>query len=106
MTKLLFKCLYLGWCCRICSSRRFPLLITLGQVIFGFAVILISSLFSKKTILKVVVSLLGPTILGEWCSSILFVDHKLFWSCCNLIRVEIPNKLGSLIRIKKLEIWC
>ena len=57
-------------------------------------------------ILKVVVNLLGPSILEEWYCSILIVDHKLFWSCYNLIRVEIPNKLGSLIRIKKLEIWC
>jgi len=57
-------------------------------------------------ILKLIVCLLGPSMIGLSCIRILIDDHRLFWSCWSLMWVLVPNKSEELSLLVKFVIWC
>ena len=80
--------------------------IVCGYKILEFAVTDSLRCIRSWIILKLNMNLFGLFIIGWGCWSILMVDHKLFCSCCNLIRVVVPKRWELLICWRKLVIWC
>ena len=83
-----------------------PSLIVKGILEFELELIDHPRCLKSWIILKLVENLLGPSIIGFGCKSILIGDHKLFWSCWIRIWVVVPSKSLLFSHLVKLEIWC
>src|SRR6185437_11809986 len=100
------KVLYLGCLLRILSSGVQLFSIVCGHRMLELACTVIPMWLRSWMILKLVVCLLGPSIIGRVCCRILVADHKLFCSCWSLIRVVIPNVEVLLSLSRRLLMWC